>query len=219
MFGSLFGLWEDSENGALAHTRAQSRRSEGSEIKHISVFFEDLFQNLNKRCPRCHFLLFFCKKGPKGVPKGSPNPSKVEKKWCPEFMRFPFGCQILPRRGPGVQKVAKSDRKSMILWCVFFRMSVSDCFENVDSWQLLSYALACTLCLLCSSAVNCIVVISGFFVACELSSLAPYPSVSQESGVYIARRFPVPLPLQVYISLEEGPPIWRSLGSPVLALC
>ena len=52
-------------------------------------------------------------------------------------------------------------------------------------------------CLLCSSAVNCIVVLSGFFVACELSCLAPYPFVSQESGVYIARRFPVPLPLQV----------------------
>ena len=62
---------------------------------------------------------------------------------------------------------------------------------------------------LCSSSVTCLVVLSGFFVSCELSCLAPYPFVSQESGVYIARRFPVPLPLQVYIyiySLEEGPP-------------
>ena len=65
-------------------------------------------------------------------------------------------------------------------------------------------------CLLCSSAVNCIAGLSGFFVACELSCLAPYPFVSQESGVYIARRFPVPLPLQVPESACSSGS-WRSL--------
>ena len=72
------------------------------------------------------------------------------------------------------------------------------CFENADFWQLLSYALTCTLASRAPLQSICILVLSGFFVACELSCFAPYPFVSRESGVYIARRFPVPLPLQVY---------------------
>ena len=76
-----------------------------------------------------------------------------------------------------------SDR---LLWKCSFLAVAELCFDMYS-------------CLLCSSAVHCVVIISVFFLACELSCLAPYPFVSRESGVYIARRFPVPLPLQVSI--------------------
>ena len=45
----------------------------GSEIIQISLFVEDLFQNLKNRCPRCNYLRFFCQKGSTGVPKRPPN--------------------------------------------------------------------------------------------------------------------------------------------------
>ena len=47
---------------------------------------------------------------------------------------------------------------------------MTDCFDNFDFWQLLSYALTVTF-----VCFNCSVVLFGFFVGCELSCLAPYP--------------------------------------------
>ena len=77
-FGSFFGDFLDL--GEIVKMKLSPARElnlegwRGSEIRQISVFFEDLFQNLKKRCPRCNFLQFFCQKGSKGVAKGSPNP-------------------------------------------------------------------------------------------------------------------------------------------------
>ena len=49
-----------------------------SEIIQISVFFGDLFQNLKKDALDIVFCSCSAKSGPKGVPKGSQNPLKVE---------------------------------------------------------------------------------------------------------------------------------------------
>ena len=147
----------------LSLTRMPTQGWRGSEVAQISVFFEDLFQNLKKRCPRCHFWRFFCQKGSKGIPKGTPNPPKVEWKWSPGFARFPFGCQIPPRRGSGVRKVPKSYRKSIILMRGFL-WNFSD--RLLCKWLFLAVTELCFdmyTSLLCSSAVHCIEVLSAFF--------------------------------------------------------
>ena len=89
---------------------------------------------------------------------------------------------------------------------------MTECFENVDSWQLLSYALTCTL---VSRAPLQFIVLEFFlplFVACELSCSAPYSFVSQHR---IAWRFPVPLPLQVQDIMEDtGLNLFTQRGGP-----
>ena len=81
-FGTFFGDFLDY--GQIVRMELSPARElnlegwRGSEIIRISAVFEDLFQNLKRSYPRCHFLQFFCHKWSKGVPKGSQNPSKVE---------------------------------------------------------------------------------------------------------------------------------------------
>ena len=78
-----------------------------SEIIQISVFFEELFQNLKKRCPRCNFLWFFCQKASKGVAKGSQIPQKSSKNGVQNSLGFPLAARSLPEGVQGSKRWPK----------------------------------------------------------------------------------------------------------------
>ena len=166
----------------------------GSEITHISVLFEDLFQNLKKGAPDIVFYICSAKRDPQEHPRVPQIHQKSSKNGVQNSLGFPLAAGSLPERIQGSKRYPKViehrwfwGRFSVeIQWQIALKMWISGSW-----WAMLWHKLLSLVFLW--SRLYCIFC----FLAWELSCLVFYPLVSQESGVYIARRFPVPLPLQV----------------------
>ena len=79
----------------------------GSEITQISVFFEDLFQNLKKGAPDVFFYGFSAKREPKRCPRGAQIHQKSSKNGVQNSLGFPLAARSLPEGVQGSKRYPK----------------------------------------------------------------------------------------------------------------
>ena len=109
-FGTIFGdFWGYGETVRMELLPARELDLEGRRGQKFDKFrfFQHLPQNVPKGVPERAFGQFGVQRCPKVTPNGYQNPSKNVQKWSLESTWYPLGSQILPRVGPGAQKVPK----------------------------------------------------------------------------------------------------------------
>ena len=79
----------------------------GSELTRISVFFEDVFQNLKKSALDVIFYVFSAKRDPKGYPRASQIHQKSSKNDVQNSLGFPLAARSLPEGVQGSKRLPK----------------------------------------------------------------------------------------------------------------
>ena len=78
-----------------------------SEIVRISVFFEELFQNLKRSALDVIFYVFSAKRDPKGYPRVSQIDQKSSKNGVQNSLGFPLAARSLPEGVQGSKRWPK----------------------------------------------------------------------------------------------------------------
>ena len=79
----------------------------GSEITQISVFFEDLFQNLKKATLDIIFCIFSAKRDPHEYPRAPQIHQKSSKNGVQNSLGFPLAARSLPEGVQGSKRYPK----------------------------------------------------------------------------------------------------------------